>query len=191
MRLFVRAIALSVGLCSLAVLAGPAHAGPHYYGGPRYYGHPRYYYGHPRYYYGHGHCYSFGFAFGAVYAPPPPVYVVPPPVVYYAPPVVVPPPVVVQPPVVVPPPVTAQPAPAQPPCEPAQPGYEGSQPPPNGVEQAPPAQPHPSFVETRRRFHEHGDNAGKLDYVEGLLDGRPVRIYYDDFGQVKKQKWID
>ncbi len=46
-------------------------------------------------------------------------------------------------------------------------------------------------VETSRRLHEHGSNAGRLDWVEGLLDGRPVRIYYDDFGRVKKQKWLD
>jgi len=24
-----------------------------------------------------------------------------------------------------------------------------------------------------------------------LLNGRPVRIYYDDFGAVEKQKWLD
>lgn len=94
-------------------------------------------------------------------------YYAPAPVYVAAPPAVyyAPPPVVVQPA-----PVVVQPAP----------------------EVAPPPPPEPSgFVETGRRYHRHGSNEGRLDYVEGLLGGRPVRIYYDDFGRVKKQKWID
>lgn len=49
----------------------------------------------------------------------------------------------------------------------------------------------PAFVETRRRYHSHGDDAGTLDWVEGLLNGRPVRIYYDEYGAIEKQKWLD
>jgi hypothetical protein len=119
------------------------------------------YYGHPYHYHG---CYSsFGFVYGGCYAPPP-VVVAAPQVVYYAPPVIAAPPVIVQPP-----PVVQAPAP-QPPA---------------------PTAPASHFIETSRRYHEHGDNEGLLDWVEGLLDGRPVRIYYDDFGRVTKQKWID
>lgn len=116
-------------------------------------GYSRSFYGHRYYGYPQG-CRSFGFGFGAVWAPAP-VYVAPPPVVYYqAPPVVVPSPSV-------------------------------------SVPSAEAVQASPTFVETNRRFHEHGSNEGRIDWVEGLLDGRPVRIYYDDFGNVKKQKWID
>jgi hypothetical protein len=90
------------------------------------------------------------------------------PFYYAAPPPIIyyPAPVVVPPPVVVQPPVAVQPSP-------------------------PTSEPSSNFVETNRRFHQHGDNTGKIDWVEGLLNGRPVRIYYDDFGRVLKQKWVD
>jgi hypothetical protein len=81
---------------------------------------------------------------------------------YYYPSYPVYPATVVEPPVVVqPPPVVAAPAPT------------------------------PGFVQTRARYHGHGDNAGQIDWVEGYLDGRPIRYYYDDHGRLKKQKWLD
>jgi hypothetical protein len=100
------------------------------------------------------------------------VYVAaPPPVIYPAPVVVAPPPVVYAPPVVEPRVVEA-PVPAiEPPSGEPRPGDR--------------------FRETRRRYHKHGDNAGLIDWVEGLLDNRLVRIYYDDYGRVEKQKWLD
>ncbi len=168
------AVAALVGLAfSSPALAGGYHHG--WYGRGFYGGHC-----YPRYYgYHGGHFTSFSFGFGGYYAPAP-VYVAPPPVVYYPPP----PPVVVAPPVVVQPPVVAQPA------APAQPAPDTTEYAPQTA-QPPPVQQGPSFVETGRRYHEHGDDAGKLDWVEGLIDGRPVKIYYDDFGRVSKQKWID
>ena len=110
----------------------------------------------------YGRHFSFGFGYGG-YAP---VYYAPPPVVYYTAPVFAPPPVIVQQPVMAEPsPVADQPSPSN--------------------EQS------PKFVETNRRLHQHGDNEGKVDWIEGLLDGHAVRFYYDDFGRVQKQKWLD
>ena len=156
-------------LSSVPVFGDPPHASHAYHGGHGYYGHgyayhgyPRYYYGHPHYYYGHGGYTTFGFGFGGVYAPGP-VYVAPPPV-YYEPPMAEGPPPVEQ--------GAAEPAPP-----------EGSGP--------PTTQEAPHFVETNRHYHKHGDNKGRLEWVEGLLDGRPTRIYYDDFGRIKEQKWMD
>ncbi len=119
----------------------------------------------------YGHCaphYYHGCAFGFGFYAPPPIYVAPPvylapPVVYYAPRVVV------AAPAYVPAPVVVQSAP----------------------QPAPAPVPAPTFVETARRYHRHGDNRGRLDWVEGLLDGQPVRISYDDFGRVKEQEFID
>jgi hypothetical protein len=171
---------VAAGVLVLAVFSSSVLAGPHFghvgYGG---HGYPHYYHGYGHYYHGYGHCVSFGFGFGGYYAPAP-VYVAPPPVVYYPPPVYVAPPVVVQPP------VAAQPPADMPPQAEGQPAPEQTQQP-----APPPPQPNGRFVETGRRFHEHGDDAGRLDWVEGLLDRRPVRIYYDEFGRVKKQKWIN
>lgn len=122
-----------------------------------------YYNTYPRHYH-RRHYYggSLGFGFSSVYAPS---YVTPGPYVYSAPMVVAPAPAVVAPP----PAVVAPPV----------------------VSQSPSAQQPPPFVETARRYHEHGSDAGLLDWVEGLLNGRPVRIYYDDYGRIEKQKWLD
>lgn len=163
-----RAVVGGLVLAVLSLFAGSAEARV-------YRVHPVHrYYVRPHYHHVHRGFVSFGFT--SVYAPQP-VYVAPPPVVYYAPPVVVPqpvvvtpPPVVVSPPTVVEPPAVVEQAPGKSECAP---------------------EPAPAFIETNRRYHKHGDNAGQLDWVEGLLHGRPVRIYYDDFGRVKKQKWID
>jgi hypothetical protein len=159
-----------VGVLVLAVVslfAGPAQARVYrVYGGHRYYVRPHHY---------HVHRGFVSFGFSRVYAPPP-VYVAPPPAVYYAPPVVVPPPVVVAPaPVVVAPPAVERPVVVEQPARATPDDFQLSS----------------GFVETNRRYHKHGDNKGLLDWVEGLLDGRPVRIYYDDFGRVEKQKWLD
>ncbi len=158
-----KALAITLVLASL-LGAVPAHA--RVYAVRRYHFPPRYHYVHPY----HVHRGYFSFGFSRFYAPPP-VYIAPQPV-YVAPPVVyAPPPVVVAPPPVVLPPAENSAA------------YEN--------EHAVAAEPAPAFIETNRRYHKHGDNEGLLDWVEGLLNGRPVRIYYDDFGRVKKQKWID
>jgi hypothetical protein len=161
---------LSVAFLACSLVAQPAQAG-HFVYGHGYYGHTHYY---------HGGFASFGF-YGGCYAPAPVYFVPPPPVVYYQPAVVVPAPVIVQQPAV----VQQAPVVQQPPAVEQAPAEQAP------AEQAPAAAPAPSFVETARRYHGSGDNAGRLDWVEGLMDGRPMRIYYDDFGRVKKQKWID
>jgi len=123
------------------------------------------YYGHPHVvrYYGHPHFYHGYRGWTSFHFG----------AVYAPAPVFVAPPPVVYyaPPVVVQPPAVVQPPPA--------------------VEQEPAPQPAPVFVETNRRYHKHGDNKGKLDWVEGVIDGQPIRYYYDDFGRVKKQEWRD
>jgi hypothetical protein len=180
----------ALAFASLLALARPGYGGGHvyhgYYGGHGYhyaghghyygygyrpyYRHYPYYYRHYPYYYGPGSYTSFGFGFGGGYAPP--VYVTPPPTVIYESPTVV----EEQPAVAdsqhteVEPPQVDQPA-------------DGAQGSPNDAGHG--------FVETRREYHHHGSNSGQLDWVEGYMDGRPVRIYYDDSGRVKKQKWLD
>ncbi len=54
-------------------------------------------------------------------------------------------------------------------------------PPPYQVE-APPA----GFVETGRRYHKHGGDTGRLDYIKGWLNGREVKVEYNDFGQIEE-----
>lgn len=46
--------------------------------------------------------------------------------------------------------------------------------------QAPPA----GFVQTGYRLHKHGSDAGDVDYLEGTINGRKVKIEYDDDGSI-------
>lgn len=145
---------------------GGYHGGSYHGGG--YHGGSYHGYAYRPYYRGYGYSFGFGFGYSPSYYYPSYDESYP---AYY--------PAVVQQPAVVGEPMSEPQA-----DMPEQPQTEATQ------EPAPPQQA-PAFVQTHVRFHEHGDNAGRVDWVEGLLNGRPVRIYYDDFGRVSKQKWLD
>lgn len=58
---------------------------------------------------------------------------------------------------------------------------------PSQSQPPPPPLPPPVFKETDRRYHQHGGNKGKLDWIEGVENGRPVKIWYKDNGKEEKR----